>query len=202
MFNAILQFFVKLLPSPLKKLYDKFEEQVIYIYYGVLTTIVNAIVQFGVEFFILPHTNFAKSIENSMLELSTKFSILANIDWANRTENFISTTVAWIVAVIFAFYVNKKYVFKSKTESKKQFKWELWTFVSARLASYAVSVGIMQLGVPLYIVDDGTEDGEKIFWIYFLFYFGQQVIVMLANYFLSKFIIFKKKKNPENSESR
>ncbi|MDE5791919.1 MAG: GtrA family protein, partial [Oscillospiraceae bacterium] len=150
MFDAILQFFVKLLPKPLKNLYAKFEELIIYIYYGVLTTIVNTIVQFGMEFGILPHTNLAESIENFMLELSTEFSILANIDWANRTENFISTTVAWIVAVIFAFYVNKKYVFKSKTESTKQFMWELWTFISARLLSLAMSVGIMQLGVPLY----------------------------------------------------
>ena len=197
MFNAILQFFVKLLPSPLKKLYDKFEELIIYIYYGVLTTIVNTIVQFGMDLFILPHTNLAKSIENSMLELSTKFSILANIDWASRMETFISTTVAWIVAVIFAFYVNKKYVFKSKTESKKQLRWELWTFMSARLLSLVMAVVIMQIGVPFYKIDEDT----KILWIYFLFYFGQQVFVTLANYFLSKFIIFKKK-IPENSESR
>ena len=45
MFDKILQFFVKLLPAPLKKLYDKFEELIIYIYYGVLTTILNLIVQ-------------------------------------------------------------------------------------------------------------------------------------------------------------
>lgn len=193
MFDAILQFFVKLLPKPLKNLYDKFEELIVYIYYGVLTTIVNTIVQFGMEFSILPNTNLSESIENSMIELSTKFSILANIDWANRTENFISTTIAWIVAVIFAFYVNKKYVFKSKTESTKQFMWELWTFISARLLSWIMSVAIMQLGVPLYLMEDKTKN----FWIYFLFYFGQQVVVTLANYFLSKFIIFRKK-NKEN----
>ncbi|MDE6088838.1 MAG: GtrA family protein [Oscillospiraceae bacterium] len=179
MFEKILQIFVKLLPKPLKDLYDKFEELIVYIYYGVLTTIVNTIVQFGIE-----------------------FGLLSLVNWSDRIENLISTSVAWVVAVIFAFYVNKKYVFKSKTESTKQFMWEFWTFISARLASFAMSVGIMQLGVPLYSVDDGTEEGKKIFWIYFVFYFAQQVIVTLANYFLSKFIIFKKKKNPENSESR
>ncbi|MDE6777087.1 MAG: GtrA family protein [Oscillospiraceae bacterium] len=170
MFDAILQFFVKLLPKPLKNLYDKFEELIVYIYYGVLTTIVNTIVQFGVEFGILSHIN-----------------------WSERLENFLATSIAWVVAVIFAFYVNKKYVFKSKTESTKQLMWELWTFISARLLSWAMSVGIMQLGVPLYMM----ENGEKNFWIYFIFYFGQQVVVTLANYFLSKFIIFKKQ-NKEN----
>ncbi|MBR1529981.1 MAG: GtrA family protein [Oscillospiraceae bacterium] len=173
MFEKILQFFVNLLPEPLKKLYDKFEELVIYIYYGVLTTIVNAIVQFGVE-----------------------FGLLANVEWSERIENFLSTSIAWVAAVTFAFYVNKKYVFKSKTESTKQLMWELWTFVSARLLSGVMQVGIMQLGVPLYM-----KDNQKIFWIYFIFFFIQQVVVTLANYFLSKFIIFKKKKAPEESEN-
>ena len=53
MFDKILQFFVKLLPEPLKKLYDKFEELIVYVYYGVLTTIVNLIVQFGVQYGIM-----------------------------------------------------------------------------------------------------------------------------------------------------
>ena len=167
MFESILQFFVKLLPEPLRKLYDKYEELAVYIYYGVLTTIVNTIVQFGVEFIVLER-----------------------VDWSARVENFISTATAWVAAVIFAFYVNKKYVFKSKTESTKQFMWEFWTFISARIASFFLQIGIMQLGVPLYMKDD-----EKIFWIYFLFFFIQQVVVTLANYFLSKFIIFKKKKS-------
>lgn len=166
MFESILQFFVKLLPKPLKKLYDQFEELIVYIYYGVLTTIVNTIVQFFIE-----------------------FGVLSLVDWSARVENFLSTSVAWIAAVIFAFYVNKKYVFQSQTQSTKQFMWEFWTFISARLLSLGMSIGIMQLGVPLYI----REDGTKSLWIYFLFYFGQQVVVTLANYFLSKFIIFRKK---------
>lgn len=170
MFEAILHFFVKLLPEPLKKLYDKYEELIVYVYYGVLTTIVNTIVQFGVEFIVLERVN-----------------------WNPHTENLISTATAWVVAVIFAFYVNKKYVFKSKTESTKQFMWEFWTFISARIASFFMQIGIMQIGVSFYM-----KDGEKIFWIYFVFFFIQQVVVTLANYFLSKFIIFKKKKSPED----
>lgn len=171
MFEKILQFFVNLLPQPLRKLYDKYEELIVYIYYGVLTTIVNAIVQFGVE-----------------------FGVLERVEWSDRIENFLATSIAWAAAVIFAFYVNKKYVFKSKTESTRQLMWELWTFVSARLLSGVMQVAIMQVGVPLYIQDDG----QKNVWIYAIFYFIQQVVVTLANYFLSKFIIFKKKKSDES----
>jgi len=57
-----------------------------------------------------------------------------------------------------------------------------------------MQVAIMQVGVPLYIQDDG----QKNVWIYAIFYFIQQVVVTLANYFLSKFIIFKKKKSDES----
>ncbi len=165
--EAFLHFCVKLLPKPLKKLYDKFEELIVYIYYGVLTTIVNTVVQFALE-----------------------FGLLALVDWSDRVENFIATTGAWLVAVFFAFYVNKKFVFKSETASGKQLVWELWTFVSARILSYFMSVGIMQIGVALYI----QEDGSKNFWIYALFYFAQQVVVTLVNYFISKLIVFRKKK--------
>ncbi len=170
MFEALLQFFVRLLPKPLKAIYDRYEEQIVYIYYGVLTTVVNTIVQFGMEFVLLAHVN-----------------------WSPRVENFLSTAVAWIAAVMFAFYVNKKYVFKSKTNSTKQLMWELWTFISARLLSGAMQIGIMQLGVPLYMKDPNGNGEEKILWIYLIFFFVQQVLVTLANYFLSKFIIFNKK---------
>ena len=174
MFEKILQFFVNLLPEPLKKLYYKYEELIVYVYYGVLTTLVNAVVQFGVE-----------------------FGVLERVQWSDRLENFISTSLAWVAAVVFAFYVNKKYVFKSKTESTKQLMWELWTFVSARLLSGVMQVGIMQIGVPLYI----QPDGQKNKLIYGAFYLLQQVLVTLANYFLSKFIIFRKKKDNHESET-
>ena len=170
MFQAILEFFVKLLPGPLRRLYDRFEELAVYIYYGLLTTVVNLIVQLGMQ-----------------------YGLMALVTWNPRIENFLSTSVAWCVAVVFAFYVNKKYVFKSVTTSGRQLWFELWTFISARLVSYFMEVGIMQIGVPLYHVDATDED---IFWIYFLFKFTAQVVVTLANYFFSKLIIFRKKKDP------
>ncbi len=175
MFDKILQFFVNLLPAPLKKLYDKFEELIVYVYYGVLTTIVNLIVQFGVQ-----------------------YGLMSLVRWDAHLESLISTVTAWIVAVIFAFYVNKKYVFKSVTENQKQLWFEMWTFISARLASLAMEAVIMQIGVNFYH-DDATDTDT--FWIYFIFKFTAQVVVTLTNYFLSKFIIFKKKKTPEESEN-
>ena len=169
MFDKILQFFVKLLPGPLRKLYDRFEELIVYVYYGVLTTILNMLVQFAMQ-----------------------FGVLALVTWDPRLENFLATSVAWLVAVVFAFYVNKKYVFKSVTTSTKQLLFEMGTFVSARLLSYFMEVGIMQIGVPLYH-DYATDTDDPL--VYGIFKFCAQVVVTLANYFFSKLIIFRKKKD-------
>ncbi len=171
--EAFLHFCVKLLPKPLKKLYDRFEELIVYIYYGVLTTIVNTVVQFGVE-----------------------FGLLALVPWSANLENFLATSSAWLVAVIFAFWVNKKYVFKSQTTSTKQLMWEFWTFISGRIITWLMTVGIMQIAVIFYM----EEDGSKNVWIYALFYFLQQVIITLSNYFISKLIVFRKKNGTSEKE--
>ncbi len=172
--EAFLHFCVRLLPKPLKKLYDRFEELIVYIYYGVLTTIVNTIVQFGVE-----------------------FGLLALVDWSPNIENFISTTTAWLVAVFFAFYVNKVYVFKNEAKDFRQLMWQFWTFISGRLVTWGMTVLIMQFATLFYV----REDGSKNIWIYALFYFLQQVIITLSNYFISKLIVFRgKSKEQESAE--
>ncbi len=196
MFDKILQFFVKLLPAPLKKLYDKFEELVIYIYYGVLTTILNLIVQ-GVS----------QAILNPMpiqgLEIKNPFPIPALsipdvLVWdAAGVKTTIATAIAWTVAVIFAFYVNKKYVFRSVTQSGKQLMYEFWTFVSARIASLFMEMVIMNIGAPFYSTDGETVDNKLMYWV---FKFTAQVVVTLANYFFSKLVVFKKKKTKPAAE--
>lgn len=168
MFDKILQFFVKLLPAPLKKLYDKYEELIVYVYYGLLTTILNMLVQFVMQ-----------------------FAVMKLVVWDAKLETTISTSVAWLVAVVFAFYVNKRYVFKSESKETKTLAWEFLTFVGARALSYFMELGIMVVGT--YFYHDAVTDTD-IVWLYVIFKFAAQVIVTLANYFFSKLIVFRKKK--------
>ncbi len=179
MFDKILQFFVKLLPAPLKKLYDKFEELIIYIYYGVLTTILNLIVQ-----------GIAQAILNPMPIPALVIDGLLTWD-SVKVKATIATAIAWTVAVIFAFYVNKKYVFKSVTRAGKQLWYEFWTFISARIASLFMEMVIMNIGANFYSTDGMTVDNKLMYWV---FKFMAQVVVTLANYFFSKLIVFRKKK--------
>ena len=179
MFDKILQFFVRLLPAPLKKLYDKFEELIIYIYYGLLTTLLNLIVQ-----------GIAQAILNPLPISGLTIPNLLTWD-AAAVKTTIATAIAWTVAVIFAFYVNKKYVFKSVTQSGKQLMYEFWTFISARIASLFMEMVIMNIGAHFYSSDGEHVDNQLMYWV---FKFIAQVVVTLANYFFSKLVVFKKKK--------
>ncbi|MEE5992904.1 MAG: GtrA family protein [Oscillospiraceae bacterium] len=182
MFDKILQFFVKLLPPPLKKLYDKFEELIIYVYYGLLTTILNLIVQ-GISQKILDPLNIPA------------LNIAGLVTWDSiKVKTTIATSIAWVVALIFAFYVNKKYVFRSVTTSKQQLWHEIWTFVSARIGSFLLEQVIMNIGANFYSEDGQTVTNMLMYWV---FKFMAQVVVTLANYFFSKLVVFKKKKEPE-----
>lgn len=168
MFDKILFFFADHLPPALRKLFDKYEEFIVYVYYGVLTTILNVLVQFGVQ-----------------------YGPMAWVSWNAKLETTIATSTAWLVAVIFAFYVNKRYVFKSKAMETKSLAWEFLTFTGARVLSYFMELGIMLIGSNFY--HDPVTDTD-IFWILAIFKFVAQVVVTLSNYFFSKLVVFRKKK--------
>ena len=111
-----------------------------------------------------------------------------------KVKTTIATSIAWLVALIFAFYVNKKYVFKSVTTSKQQLWHELWTFVSARIGSFLLEQVIMNIGANFYSADGVSVTNMPMYWV---FKFMAQVVVTLANYFFSKLVVFKKKDDPK-----
>ncbi|ARI76186.1 GtrA family protein [Halobacillus mangrovi] len=86
----------------------------------------------------------------------------------------LATTIAWLVAVLFAFFTNKAYVFKSEQSAWK----ELFPFMGARLLSYFLDIGTMIVLVDLIHVDDLIS---KI---------AANVLVVLFNYVASKYFIF------------
>ncbi|MCI9592447.1 MAG: GtrA family protein [Lachnospiraceae bacterium] len=98
----------------------------------------------------------------------------------------ISNIVAWFGAVLFAFFTNKKYVFRSESAKRNELFKELLTFFATRLFS-----GIFEIaGLPLLLLIGFTYDP-----------FGIQgglakaiiaVIVVILNYVFSKWIVFRK----------
>jgi len=92
----------------------------------------------------------------------------------------IANVISWICSVIFAYVTNRKYVFQSKQVKKTK---EFVSFVGSRVITLFMDMAIMFLGVTL------LHQNDKIFKLL------SQVVVIVANYILSKFIVFKKKEN-------
>ena len=90
----------------------------------------------------------------------------------------ISNIVSWILAVIFAYYVNRKFVFKS-TSIKREKVYEIINFFKYRVLSLIIETILMYLLVDIILINDLVS---KVI---------VQIIVIILNYIFSKFLIFK-----------
>jgi putative flippase GtrA len=97
-----------------------------------------------------------------------------------KVPNLTANALAWVIAVTFAYIVNKKNVFLSISNSVKDEASKMTKFFGARL----VTLAIEQLGMFIF-----TElmDFHRL-----LVKAGLAVIVIVLNYVFSKLYIFKK----------
>lgn len=138
--------------AKVKALWVKYEEIITYLIVGVLTTIV---------------------------ALGTKF--LANALFFDNTmyptplENFILSTINWTAGVIFAYFTNRRFVFKSKAPMLK----EAPKFVLSRVSTWILDAVVMQVltavGIQLIIATGISA-----------------VLVTIANYIFSKLFVFQR----------
>ena len=92
----------------------------------------------------------------------------------------ISNIVSVILSILFAYVINKIYVFEAKTKNFKDLFFEFFKFVSARGVTMLIEVG----GVfVLYSILRIDELISKLII---------NVIVLILNYIISKFLVFKK----------
>lgn len=89
---------------------------------------------------------------------------------------FIANSLSWLGAVIFAYYANKKYVFKSSNKSKKEFV----SFVLLRLVTLLVETCCLSLLIDLLHIQPMISKIVVSF------------ITIISNYVLCKFKVFKK----------
>lgn len=130
-----------------KKILNK--DVMLYIFFGVLTTIVNF-----VTFYLL--------------------NVVMNID------GNISNLVAIPLAIIFAYFTNRKWVFHTEAKGFKENFNEFCKFVAGR----AVTMFIEFFGCMLLFKTPIPEIVSKL---------GVNVIIIFLNFFISKFFAFKKK---------
>ncbi len=133
--------------SNINKLLTKYKSIIMYLIFGVLTTVVNIVLYY---------------IFQDILSI----------------QYLISTIIAWIGAVVFAFITNKYLVFNSKENNN--FIKELSYFVLFRLLTLVFDLIIMYLLVDIMNIDD------------LLSKIVANVVVVVLNYIFSKLFIFKK----------
>lgn len=93
---------------------------------------------------------------------------------------FLSNLIAWIISVLTAFITNKLFVFESKNASFFHMAKETILFFSARVFSLGVDMAVIAFMVQFLLIHELIS---KVI---------SNVIVIIVNYVLSKFIIFKK----------
>ena len=92
-----------------------------------------------------------------------------------------SNIIAWAVSVLFAYFTNKLFVFRSTDWAWRVALRELWQMVASRLFSGALELGILWLFVDALRLPDAPV---KLL---------ANVVVVVVNYVLSKWVVFKKR---------
>jgi len=92
--------------------------------------------------------------------------------------------VAFIVAIIFAYTTNKRWVFAASDSDKMSFN-EFMRFVGSRISTLLLESAILFLFITLMGLN---QYGVKI---------TANIVVVFANYFLSEFYVFRKEKTPK-----
>lgn len=96
-------------------------------------------------------------------------------------NHLIATVFSWVLTVIFAYWTNHTFVFKSKNMSASSLAKEFTSFIGARIATEVLEVALMYLMVDIAGMN---QYAAKLIG---------QFVVIVTNYFLSKLWIFKEK---------
>ncbi|MCI8506676.1 MAG: GtrA family protein [Lachnospiraceae bacterium] len=135
------------------KLYRNYEEIINYLIAGGLTTIVSLAAYYT--------------------------CVLTFLDPADPLKLQMANVISWVLAVAFAYGINRSFVFKSKSENRFM---EAVRFVGARVTTLLMDMAVMYVFVTLL---GGSDKIGKLF---------SQVVVLVGNYLFSKLFVFTGKK--------
>ncbi len=169
----------------IKALFIKYKEIISYLFFGVVSTVVNWIVYaiavraFSIDLSAVKNTGTGNVF----------MSLLSGDSGREIRLLFFANLIAWFAAVVVAYITNKLWVFESKSWKPTLVLKELWEFVAARIATGAME----WFGIPALVMAGMNQRflGVEGFWAKAVV----SVAVIVLNYVFSKFIIFKKKKS-------
>ena len=113
----------------IKELWKKYEETIVYLIVGGMTTVFSWFWMFFVN-----------------------IVIFGNPLYPTKTQNLVLSVVNWTAGVIFAYPTNRKFVFKSKNPNIIQ---EAGKFVASRVSTLVLEIVVRQvfgwLGINVYV---------------------------------------------------
>lgn len=126
-------------------------------------------------------------ILTTLVSLGTYYALtLTILDPEDVFQLQVANVISWVVSVLFAYFTNRNFVFKVKDTHILS---EFFKFVLSRVFTLLVDMAIMFIFVSLLHLDDKTIK------------LVDQVIVIVLNYVLSKFLVFIKPKSKPESTS-
>ena len=166
----------------IKELYQKHKEIILYLFFGVITTVISLAVCF------------------ITLRIGVKFM---HDEAGEPTEllDIIGSTTQWISGVLVAFFTNRLWVFTDAERGTKAAFKQLAVLSGSRVATYFIEV-VINLGV-IALFDLFGYNAPTLNLIFFSLVLTSRIwakvissiVVVISNYFISKLLVFKKKKN-------
>ena len=136
-----------------------------------------------------------------------------NLDWL---QSAIALLAGFIVGVTLKYILSTFWVFKGKQDRSvtKSTKFIVLFIVFSAIA-YGLSYGTYELCRFIFNnawainINDATISyilkftfwGDALFWLYFLAFFLKTLVGLIWNYFTRKYILYKRKENPEEKEA-
>lgn len=115
----------------------------------------------------------------TFVSLATYYiSVLTFLNPNNPFQLQVANVISWICAVTFAYFANKKFVFKNNSENLSS----AIKFFLSRVSTLLIDMASMYVFVSLLNINDKVS---KIL---------VQFLVLILNYIFSKFIVFKENK--------
>ena len=151
--------------------HQKEYERLRYLFAGGVTTLLSMLISYGVCFMLA---------DRAPLEGNFILWVIDSINRATPPQVSIANTVSWIIAVLFAFWINRVMVFQVEGGSKAKIGTELIQFAGGRLLSFL----LFEQGIMLLLKWAGVSN--------FVNRIIVLIFVMVFNYVISKFWIFKK----------
>ncbi len=167
----------------MKEFYRKHKEIILYLVFGVLTTVVSFAAYFAVFW-------TWKAVANIPADDTTSARYLV--------AYVVAQIVQWVTGVLFAFFTNRKWVFEGAEKNGSMLS-QLLKFSAGRVATFFVDLAVTYFGAlaltalfPSLL--EVSVFGKTLNFCDLIAKFTAAVIVVITNYIISKLFVFKKKK--------